>query len=78
MRLSVYSKNIDRFPPKLDKKSRFKHIHFCFHYDLHARNCMLLIKSSFSLEDVSQAPQQCEIEGRRTEFHNASPNSTRL
>jgi hypothetical protein len=32
----------------------------------------------FSLEDVSHAPQQCEIEGRRTEFHNASPNSTRL
>ena len=26
---------------------------------------MLLNKSSFSLEDVSQAPQQCEIEGRR-------------
>jgi hypothetical protein len=41
-------------------------------------NCMLLNKSSFTLEDVSQAPQQCEIEGRRTEFHNASPNSTRL
>jgi hypothetical protein len=39
-----------------------------------ARNCMLLNKSSFTLEDVSQAPQQCEIEGRRTEFHNASPN----
>jgi hypothetical protein len=26
-----------------------------------ARNCMLLSKSSFSLEDVSQTPQQCEI-----------------
>jgi hypothetical protein len=39
---------------------------------------MLLNKSSFSLEDVSQAPQQCEIEDRRPEFHNASPNSTRL
>jgi hypothetical protein len=34
MRLSVYSKIIDRFPPKLDKKSRFRHIHLCFHYDL--------------------------------------------
>jgi hypothetical protein len=31
-------------------------------------HCMLLSKSSFTLEDVSQAPQQCEIEGRRNEF----------
>jgi hypothetical protein len=43
-----------------------------------ARNCMLLNKSSFTLENVSQAPQQCEIEGRRTEFHNASPNGAWL
>ena len=43
-----------------------------------ARNCMLLSKSSLTLEDVSQAPQQCEIEGQRTEFYSASPNSTRL
>jgi hypothetical protein len=31
-----------------------------------ARNCMLLNKSSFTLDDVSQAPQQCEIEGRQS------------
>jgi hypothetical protein len=30
---------------------------------------MLLSKSSFTLEDVSQAPQQCEIEGRVGELH---------
>jgi len=40
-----------------------------------ARNCMLPSKSSFTLEDVSQATQQCEIEGQITEFYNASPNS---
>jgi hypothetical protein len=51
---------------------------FVFTMIFAARNCMLLNKSSFFLEDVSQAPQQCEIEGRRPEFHNASPNSTQL
>ena len=40
-----------------------------------ARNCMLLSKSSLTLEEVSQALQQNEVEGRRTEFHKASSNS---
>jgi hypothetical protein len=62
----------------LAKHGNLNRVEFVFIMIFAARNCMLLNKSSFSLEDVSQAPHQCEIEGRRTEFHNASPNSTRL
>jgi hypothetical protein len=49
------SVGLDYLYPKLDKKSRFRHIHLCFHYDLRRSKFMLLNKSSFTLEDVSQA-----------------------
>ena len=79
MRLSVYSKKslIGSHPSSI-RRAALGIFTFVFIMIFAARNCMLLNKSSFTLEDVSQAPQQCEIEGRRTEFHNASPNSTRL
>jgi hypothetical protein len=33
-KINFMSRILDRFSPKLDKKSHFRHIHLCFHYDL--------------------------------------------
>ena len=79
MRFScLFKKSLIGSHPSSIRRAALHIFTFVFIMIFAARNCMLLNKSSFSLEDVSQAPQQCETEGRRTEFHNASPNSTRL